>query len=352
MHISPAAILSTRHHQKEQRDTDYIFNEDVNKSMAWESQCSSVYEAVKTAMERIEAHDEYVKSVETNLLHKMDALRRQVREYEGQLFESQKLKFEFSSRLQDIHSKQEKIQNTFQTIETMGRQKIASLSSSAMSKVSTLKLYSADVDDNELDELKLKINGLHMRLDSFQNTSESRIGKIFDSITRISHSTEQSSVKVQELTALVESHVSKAVSIRPVVVLPPNNLSLTVDTFLLPLWEQEKTYLHRIFRSLVCPFNPLHDFCLSDEQKRVRHLVNYADRTEGAEVVHTMTSPSFKHSSYSFLDSFVNVAAMLSLTEEAASLPPEVALSGDNSLGNCWPMAVSLLTLFHIMPTL
>lgn len=115
------------------------------------------------------------------------------------------------------------------------------------------------------------------------------------------------------------------------------NYTLVMER-LMPAWEEERARTEALLRGVVCPLDPLHELCFSEQQLRVRRLVDYAQRSAGAVVVHAQTAPTFRASlATPLLSSVIALAESLQIRVDGAAAP-EVALSRDSSLGNCWPM--------------
>jgi hypothetical protein len=114
------------------------------------------------------------------------------------------------------------------------------------------------------------------------------------------------------------------------------------EVVLQSMWDAEKAATEALVKSVVCPLNPLAEYCFSDLQRYIHQMIDYAQRNAGAQVVPASTSPTFRYSEASspLYSSFQNVADLLNIRLEN-SVSPEMALSRDNSLGNCWPMVGS-----------
>ena len=138
---------------------------------------------------------------------------------------------------------------------------------------------------------------------------------------------------------------------------PLKEMSLaTYESVLSNSLHEERARLNLMVKAIVCPLNPLSELCFSDIQRHVHRLIDYAQRSAGTKVVAARTSPTFRYAEAAspLLSLAMNVADMLRLNVDG-SVGPEIALSRDNSLGNCWPMAgnegnltIQLHTLIHI----
>lgn len=183
----------------------------------------------------------------------------------------------------------------------------------------------------ELNEVRLKVNSL-----------ESALGEV----SRMKVDAEELRQKAIEidLTARRIHQVAQRVGSRKCSPKSPVSPVSTehLEAMLARSLEEERARLNLRMKSIVCPLNPLSELCFSDIQRHVHRLIDYAQRSAGTQVVASRTSPSFRYTeaSSSLISSVMNIADMLHINLDG-SVGPEIALSRDNSLGNCWPMSGS-----------
>ena len=218
---------------------------------------------------------------------------------------------------------------------------------------SMVEIQDAYADHGSLANVQLELDTVRQKF--------LEIGETIDELSRKQDEKERLLQRVQEVDRTARKIASAARRVHSTKkcpkVTPVKEMSLaTYDAVLSKSLSEERERLNLLTKAIVCPLNPLSELCFSDIQRHVHRLIDYAQRSAGTKVVSARTSPTFRYAEASspFLSLVMNVADMLRLSTDG-NVGPEIALSRDNSLGNCWPMAghignltIQLHTSIHI----
>jgi hypothetical protein len=258
-------------------------------------------------------------------------------------------------KMEQIHIRQQLLINTLLTVREERDQYYAELNKEigeqATFRHQISDVYYSQVEKNmifsqDLNETRAAILRLEQRLPDVKRREErlSRLADDVSNLSAMSMTMKQQSDSISSFISTYERPVCQPIrNITNIVTVREEiDYDLLIDNFLLPTWEEEKLKTSRLVKSIICPLNPMVEYCFSDLQKHVHKLIDYAQRSAGAQVIQSLTSPTFKHtdSSSVLLSSVSGIADLLQIKMDN-SVAPEVALSRDNSLGNCWPMSGS-----------